>query len=94
MTKRKNSPLLSSKPSLEVQQTSEKDTASGEEEETGKNVTSSEIKDIFLTWSKVQGFAEKNNWDKSVSFRACTVFSDDASHHFRQILSRRQKYTS
>ncbi|XP_066131217.1 tigger transposable element-derived protein 1-like [Saccopteryx bilineata] len=79
---------------LELHQTADEEVASDEEEETGENVPSSEIKDIISMWSKVQRFVEKNHPDKAVAGCVCNLFNDNVLPHFRQILKRRQKQTS
>lgn len=69
---------------IEMQQTAE--ITSDEEEETRKNVPSSEIKDILSMWNKVNWLVEKNPPDKSIAGRICNLFNDNVFPSFGQIL--------
>ncbi|XP_066242692.1 tigger transposable element-derived protein 1-like [Saccopteryx leptura] len=60
----------------EVQLMAVEEVASNEEEETGENVPSAEIKDVFSIRSKVQGFVEKYHPDKAVAGCVCNSFND------------------
>lgn len=59
-----------------------------EVEETGENLSYSEIRDIFSIWSKIQNFVVRNHPEKTVASRISNLFNDYISPHFKQILKR------
>lgn len=71
-----------------MKQTAEEEVPSDKKKNTGKNMTSSEIKDIFSLWRGVQGFVWKNYTDKSVAVasRICNLFNNNVLPNFRQTL--------
>nr|XP_053637938.1 tigger transposable element-derived protein 1-like [Cherax quadricarinatus] len=78
----------------EQQQITAQNLAAEEEEERWKKVLSSEIKDIFEMWGRMERYMEKHHPEKDVASHIGNLYTDRVLAHFREVLKRRQKQSS
>ena len=67
---------------------------SSEEEDSKRNISTAEIKELCYHWEMTQRLAEKWHPNTAVISRSINLFNDNVIDHFKKILKNRQRQTT